>query len=166
MPFKSCQTALIIRWTSDELHLGTRWGIPSEYPKNPFASSVRRQISEVQGRISSILTPTHHAPQRHIHIHADETNQRNGESIEYRWLFNGQLGMRYSKFVVSSQTMPSTWVRPVMVVVTDQCASLQLAGSNASMFNAICKRWRNTLGGQTAYLGRRLVLLFKSVFRK
>lgn len=48
-------------------------------------------ISEAQGRISSILTPTHHALKRHIQkakvIHADETShQRNGES-NTRWLW-------------------------------------------------------------------------------
>ena len=67
---------------SDELHIGTRWEyhLVSEKSSaycglsNGVTFSVRA-ISEAQGRISSMLTPTHHALKRHIQkapvIHAD-----------------------------------------------------------------------------------------------
>lgn len=115
-------------------------------------------ISEAQGRISSILTPTHHALKRHIQkakvIHADETShQRNGESnTRWLWLMASSDAVFQNIRCFRSQDNAKHLLGEAShgVVVTDQCASYNWLDQRVTsfawlMFNAICKRWRNTL---------------------
>ena len=136
-------------------------------------------ISEAQGRISSILTPTHHALKRHIQkaplIHADETShQRNGESnTRWLWLMASSDAVFQNIRCFRSQDNAKHLLGEAShgVVVTDQCASYNWLDPTRHQF-CLAHVQRNLQemaeysgGGQTAYLGRRLVLLFKSVFR-
>lgn len=136
-------------------------------------------ISESQGRISSMLTPIHQALKQYIQqapvIHADETtHQRNGEA-KTRWLWLMACSdavfqnIRYSR----SQTNAKHLLGEATygVVVTDQCASYNWLEPTRHQF-CLAHVQRNLQemadyagGGQTAYLGRQLVLLFKTVFR-
>ena len=60
--------------------------------KNMFGVTLSTgAVSEAQGRVNSMLTPTHEALKQHVRkasiIHADETtHQRNGES-RTRWVW-------------------------------------------------------------------------------
>jgi len=136
-------------------------------------------ISEAQGRISSMLTPTHNALKKHIQkalvIHADETShQRNGES-NTRWIWLMACSdavfqnIRYYRNQDNAKHLLGEASHGV--VVTDQCASYNWLDPTRHQF-CLAHVLRNLQemaeysgGGQTAYLGRRLALLFKSVFR-
>lgn len=136
-------------------------------------------ICEAQGRISSMLTPIHQALKQHIQqapiIHADETShQRNGES-KTRWLWLMACSdavfqnIRDSRNQGNAKHLLGEAIHGV--VVTDQCASYNWLNPTRHQF-CLAHVQRNLQemadyagGGQTAYLGRRLVLLFKTVFR-
>ncbi len=136
-------------------------------------------ISEAQGRISSMLTPLHQALKQHIQkapiIHADETtHQRNGESnTRWLWLMSGGdavfQNIRYFRSQDNAKHLLGTATHGV--VVTDQCASYHWLDPTRHQF-CLAHVQRNLQemadyggGGQTAYLGHRLVVQFKTVFR-
>lgn len=136
-------------------------------------------ISEAQGRISSMLTPIHQALKQHIQkapiIHADETtHQRNGESnTRWLWLMATTDAVFQNIRYFRSQDNAKHLLGAVThgVVVTDQCASYHWLDPTRHQF-CLAHVQRNLQemadyggGGQTAYLGRRLVVLFKTVFR-
>ena len=135
-------------------------------------------ISEAQGRISSILTPTHHALKRHIQkakvIHADETShQRNGESnTRWLWLMASSDAVFQNIRCFRSQDNAKHLLGEAShgVVVTDQCASYNWLDPTRHQFclahvqrnlQEMAGIWRWTNGLPWC----RLVLLFKSVFR-
>lgn len=136
-------------------------------------------ISEAQGRISSMLTPIHQALKQHIQkapiIHADETtHQRNGES-NTRWLWlmasNDAVFQNIRYFRSQDNAKHLLGSAPHGVVVTDQCASYHWLDPTRHQF-CLAHVQRNLQemadyggGGQTAYLGHRLVVLLKTVFR-
>lgn len=136
-------------------------------------------ISEAQGRISSMLTPTHQALKTHIQkaplIHADETcHQRNGEA-QTRWIWlmastdSVFQTIRYFRNQDNAKHLLGETVQGV--VVTDQCPSYNWLDPTRHQF-CLAHVQRNLQemadysgGGQTAYLGHQLVLLFKAIFR-
>ena len=136
-------------------------------------------ISEAQGKISSMLTPTHQALHQHTKraklIHADETSHnRNGEQ-HTRWIWLSVTAdavyqsIRWGRDQGSAKHLLGD--SPKAVVVTDQCASYNWLDEARHQFcwahieRNLQKMADYSGGGLTAQLGKQLVLICKAVFR-
>ena len=136
-------------------------------------------LSEAQGRVSSMLTPVHQALQHHLQrspmLHADETtHQRNGEEgTRWVWLMANDDAVFQNVRYFRNQNTAKYLLGEACnaVVITDQCASYNWLNPERHQF-CLAHVQRNLQQmadysgqGLTAYIGQRLVLLLKSVFR-
>ena len=136
-------------------------------------------ISEAQGKVSAMLTPTHQALRLHIQkalrVHADETTHyRNGEeATRWVWLMSGNdavfQNIRFSRSQESAKYLLGEQTQAV--VISDQCSSYNWIDSSRHQF-CLAHVVRNLQQmadysgqGLTAYIGKRLTLLMKSIFR-
>lgn len=136
-------------------------------------------ISEAQGKVSAMLTPTHQALQLHIQkalrIHADETTHfRNGEeATRWIWLMSGNdavfQNVRFSRSQDSAKYLLGEKTRAV--IISDQCGSYNWINPSRHQF-CLAHVIRNLQQmadysgkGLTAYIGARLTLVMKSIFR-
>ncbi len=136
-------------------------------------------ISEAQGRVSSLLTPTHQALHHHVKqsavLHIDETtHHRNGEdTTRWVWLLSGSdavyQNIRYFRHAETAKSLLDETC--AAVVVTDQCASYNWLNPSRHQFcwahvtRNLTQMAEYSGQGQTAYIGKRLVLLCQRVFR-
>lgn len=135
-------------------------------------------ISEAQGRVSSMLTPTHQALHQHIKqaplIHIDETtHNRNGEEhTRWVWLMSSKDAVfqqvKYFRNKDAGKSILGEHTQAI--VVSDQCPSYNWIEPELHQF-CLAHVQRNLQQmadysgeGLTASIGNRLVLLFKSVF--
>ncbi|EDQ00900.1 hypothetical transposase [Shewanella benthica KT99] len=136
-------------------------------------------ISEAQGRVSSMLTPTHQALHQHIKkaslVHVDETtHNRNGEEhTRWVWLLSSEDAVfQQVKYFRNKDAAKSILGEHTQaIVVSDQCPSYNWIEPERHQF-CLAHVQRNLQQmadysgkGLTASIGNRLVLLFKSVFR-
>ena len=136
-------------------------------------------ISEAQGKVSAMLTPTHQALRLHVQkalrVHADETTHyRNGEeATRWVWLMSGNdavfQNIRFSRSQESAKYLLGEQTQAV--VISDQCSSYNWIDASRHQF-CLAHVIRNLQQmadysgqGLTAYIGKRLTLLVKSVFR-
>ena len=136
-------------------------------------------LSEVQGRVSSMLTPVHQALKAHIQkasiIHADETThpRNDDQSTRCLWLMASDdavfQNVRFSRSQDNAKHLLGE--QTVSVIVTDQCASYNWLDPTRHQFClAHVKRNLQQMadysgGGLTARLGTKLVLMVGCIFR-
>ncbi|MCS3459578.1 IS66 family transposase [Aeromonas sp. BIGb0445] len=136
----------------------------------------RRAISEAQGRVSAMLTPTHQAIKQQVQsaslIHADETRHQRGGERRGMWMALSKIAVcfmtAYGPGIDAAKRLLGSELAGVLV--TDQYAGYRFVGASQRQ---LC--WAYVLrhvasiaqsGEQVNQsVGARLVLLANSVFR-
>lgn len=136
-------------------------------------------ISEAQGRVSAMLTPTAQALHQHVRsasmVNVDETtHQRNDEQrTRWLWLMASPDAVYQNIHYSRSQEIAKKVIGTAFtgVVVSDQCASYHWLAPERHQFcwahiqRNLQKMSDYSGQGLTAELGRKLVLLCHMVFR-
>lgn len=136
----------------------------------------RGAISEAQGRVSAMLTPTHQAIKQQVQsaslIHADETHHQRGGERRWMWMALSKIAVcfitAYGRGIDAAKRLLGSEL--VGVLVTDQYAGYRFVDSSQRQ---LC--WAHVLRNVVAVaqsgeqvnqsIGARLVLLANSVFR-
>ncbi len=136
----------------------------------------RGAISEAQGRVSSMLTPTYQAIKQQVqsasHVHADETRHQRGGERRWMWMALSKVAVCFMIAFGRGQADAKRLLGQELtgILVTDQYAGYrfidssqrQLCWSHVSRNVAAIAESSDTIN-QT--IGMRLVLLADSVFR-
>lgn len=145
--------------------------------KQHFGLSFSRgAISEAQGRVSAMLTPTHQAIKQQVQsascIHADETRHQRGGERRWMWLALSKVAVCFMTAFGRGQDAAKRLLGSELdgVLVTDQYAGYRFINSSQRQ---LC--WAHVLRNVAAIadsgekvnqpIGARLVLLANSVFR-
>ena len=136
----------------------------------------RGAISEAQGRVSAMLTPTHQAIKQQVqsaaHIHADETRHQRGGERRWMWLALSKVAVCFMTAFGRGQEAAKRLLGSELdgVLVTDQYAGYRFIDASQRQ---LC--WAHVLRNVAAIaessepvnqpIGARLVLLANSVFR-
>ncbi len=136
-------------------------------------------ISEAQGKVSSMLTPTHQALHQRVKqadvVHADETSHhRNGEN-RTRWFWLAVTGQAVFQAIRSSRSQQDAQfllgADTSSIVISDRCPSYNWLPAQRHQFcwAHIVRNLQQMADyagkGLTAKIGQRLTLLSKAVFR-
>ena len=136
-------------------------------------------ISEAQGKVSAMLTPTHQSLKEHIHkalyVHCDETSHsRNDEQgTRWCWLISSEDAVfqtvRYSRGKESAKFVLGDCKDNI--VITDNYAAYNFINPEKHQL-CLAHVQRNLQqmadysgGGLTSLIGKKLVLILKTVFR-
>jgi transposase len=137
----------------------------------------RGAISEAQGRVSAMLTPTHQAIKQQVqqapHIHADETRHQRGGERRWMWLALSKVAVCFMAAFGRGKDAAQRLLGCVpasSVLVTDQYAGYRfIAGSQRQLCWAHVARNVAAIADSSDRvnqpIGARLVLLADSVFR-
>ncbi|WP_421241570.1 IS66 family transposase [Aeromonas enteropelogenes] len=136
----------------------------------------RGAISEAQGRVSAMLTPTHQAIKQQVQsaslIHADETRHQRGGERRWMWMALSKIAVcfmtAYGRGIDAAKRLLGSELAGVLV--TDQYAGYRFIDASQ---HQLC--WAHVLRNVIAIaqsgeqvnqsVGARLVLLANSVFR-
>jgi len=136
----------------------------------------RGAISEAQGRVSAMLTPTHQAIKQQVQsaslVHADETRHQRGGERRWMWMALSKIAVcfmtAYGRGIDAAKRLLGSELAGVLV--TDQYAGYRFVGASQRQ---LC--WAHVLRNVVAIaqsgeqvnqsIGARLVLLANSVFR-
>ena len=136
----------------------------------------RGAISEAQGRVSAMLTPTHQAIKQQVqtasHLHADETRHQRGGERRWMWMALSKVAVCFMTAYGRSQDAAKRLLglAPEGVLVTDQYAGYRFIDPSQRQ---LC--WAHVARNVAAIadssesvnqpIGSRLVLLADAVFR-
>lgn len=136
----------------------------------------RGAISEAQGRVSAMLTPTHQAIKQQVqsapYIHADETRHQRGNEQRWMWMALSKVAVCFMTAFGRGQDVAKRLlgVKPEGIVTTDQYAGYRFISPSQRQ---LC--WAHVARNVTAIaesservnhpIGARLILLADTVFR-
>ncbi len=134
-------------------------------------------ISEAQGRVSSMLTPSTQAIKTHVQqadvIFADETSHQRDDEARWMWLMTcddaAYFRTDHSRGKLAAQKLLGEQVRGC--VVTDQYAGYHWLEDTrrqlcwAHILRNVTQMAEYSAGGYTAQMGGRLVLRVEAIFR-